>query len=679
MVALFSIRWAFPSILCLQLMVHCVSAAPQSLPKGAATTRPNIILITLDTTRSDRMGFLGSQRGLTPNLDALAKEGVVFTRAYSHVPLTTASHATILTGTYPQFNHVNDFGVPLPKYVPDLPDILRTHGYHTAAFVSSLILDPIEGAAPGFDRGFDTYDAGFHVRRPGQDRYRTIERRAGEVTARALTWLERHPRGPYLLWLHFYDAHDPYDPPEPFKSRFSSEPYDGEIAYTDSIIGSFVTGLRTRGLYDGSLVAVMADHGEALGEHGELAHGVFLYDETIHIPLLFKMPRGFGAGKRIETSVGLVDVLPTILQTIKLPIPDSVQGESLAPFMRPTIAGEFGNEPKVMADHSAYAENDYPRKAFGWSSLRALRTGKYLFVEAPRKELYDQIADPGAQHDLAPASSAVAETLELQLDVFRKRTSSNLQPNGRIDSKMQEKLSALGYVSSDGSGDHISVRAGIKDTGSDPKDKIEIVNLLHDAILYVEDTRYKEAIPLLEQVLAKEPGVPIAYIQLGAAFSWLKQYEKALPLLRKAAELRPDAGMTRYELGLALYETGDFEGAVPEMQAAIAKSPKWAALHFSLAAVYSRLNRMSDAQKELETTLQLKPDDFRANLTLGRMLTIQGHATAGVANLTKATKLQPKSAEAHLFLSDAYSRLGQQQKARRERIEAERLRSFDPQ
>jgi arylsulfatase A-like enzyme len=154
-------------------MVHYVGAATEVRPKSDATARPNVILITLDTTRADRMGFLGSQRGLTPNLDALANESVVFTRAYAHVPLTTASHATILTGTYPQFNHVNDFGVPLPKYVPDLADILRTHGYRTAAFVSSLILDPVEGAAPGFDRGFDTYDAGFHMRRPGQDRYGT--------------------------------------------------------------------------------------------------------------------------------------------------------------------------------------------------------------------------------------------------------------------------------------------------------------------------------------------------------------------------------------------------------------------------------------------------------------------------------------------------------------------------
>ncbi len=641
---------------------------------AATTTRPNVILITLDTTRADHMGFLGSSRALTPNLDALARQSVVFTRAYSHVPLTTASHATILTGTYPQFNHVNDFGVPLPKGVPDLPEILRTHGYQTAAFVSSLILDPIEGAAPGFDRGFDTYDAGFHIRGPGQDRYKTIERRAGEIVARALAWLDRHPRGPFFLWVHLYDAHDPYDPPEPFKSRYVSAPYDGEIAYADSAVGRLFTQLRARGLYDGALIAVMADHGEALGGHGELAHGIFLYDETIHVPLLFKMPGEQFAGKRIDTRAGLVDVLPTILRTVGVPIPQAVQGESLVSMMKPSAKAAADQEAAAIPDHPAYAESDYPHKAFGWSSLRALRAGKYLFIQAPRKELYDQSADPKAEHNLSYTATPVSDTLAGQLDAFRQKTgSSKPVPKADVDPQAQEKLSALGYLASDNGSDNANPHAGVKDTGADPKDKIEIVNLLHDAILDVEDTRYKEAIPLLEQVLAKEP-VPLAYVQLGTAFSWLKDYDKALPVLRKAVELRPDLTMAHYELGLALFKTGDLQRAAPEMEAAIAISPRWVDLHFSLAAVYARIDRIPDARKELETTVQLKPDHFRANLMLGRMLTFQGQSAAGLPNLKKAAKLQPNSPEAHLFLADAYSQLGQEAKARRERAEAERLK-----
>ncbi len=214
-------------------------------------------------------GFLGSSRGLTPNLDALAKQCAVFTRAYAQEPLTTPSHAALLTGTYPQFNHVADLGAPLAEDLPYLPDILRRRGYHTAAFVGAYILDPKSHTAPGFDRGFDTYDAGFHKRRAGEYRYSSVERRAEDVVKHALAWLNKHPQGPFFLWLHFYDPHDPYDPPEPFKSRFASAPYDGEIAYTDSVLGKFFATLKTRGLYQGTLIAIAADHGEAFGEHGE--------------------------------------------------------------------------------------------------------------------------------------------------------------------------------------------------------------------------------------------------------------------------------------------------------------------------------------------------------------------------------------------------------------------------
>ncbi len=258
---------------------------PKSAPRRSSPQYPNIILITLDTTRADRMGFLGSKRGLTPNLDAMAKQGVVFTRAYSHVPLTTASHTTILTGTYPQFNHVNDFGVPLSAHLPYLPDLLHQRGYHTGAFVASLVLDPLDGTAPGFDRGFDVYDAGFHLRRHGADRYKTVERRAEVVVEHALRWLSQVPNGPFFLWVHLYDAHDPYDPPAPYKQRFAAQPYDGEIAYADACVGKLLDALRQHGLYDETMIAVMADHGESLGAHGENTHGVFLYDETLHVPL----------------------------------------------------------------------------------------------------------------------------------------------------------------------------------------------------------------------------------------------------------------------------------------------------------------------------------------------------------------------------------------------------------
>jgi arylsulfatase A-like enzyme/Tfp pilus assembly protein PilF len=651
------------------LIVDCVLAAQSgkahakpALPKAVP---PNVILITLDTTRADRMGFLGSDRGLTPNLDDLAKQGIVFTRAYSHVPLTPPSHATILTGTYPQFNHVDDFGSRLGPDIPYLPEILHKNGYQTAAFVSSVILDPVQGSAPGFERGFDKYDAGFHFRHPGDDRYKSIERRAEEVVARAEAWLDQHSQGPFFLWLHFYDAHDPYDPPEPFKTKYASAPYDGEIAYVDTQVGKFLTQLRAKRRYENTMIAVMADHGEALGEHGETAHGVFLYDETIHVPLLVKMPAETSAGKRVERRAVLVDVTPTILQTVGVPIPKQMQGESLVPVIK---AGPTQNFP----DHQAFAETDYPRKAFGWSSLRALRTGKYLFVEAPRKELYDQSVDPGAKNDLASSSAAVTDTLTSQIDAFREKTASTeTAAKGPVDPEAQEKLNALGYVASD---NDIKVGPGITDTRADPKDKVEIVNLLHDAILDAEETRYEDAIPLLKKVIQQEDGIPVAYLQLGSAYTWLKEYALAVPILQKAVAMRPDSMMAQYHLALSLSETGDWEAALPHFEIASRKAPKWAALHFSLAAAYARLDRIADARRELETTLKLEPDDYRANLVLGRLLTLHGKPGEGIPKLKKAVKLQPNSLDAHMFLADAYGRSGQIAMAKKEAAEAERLK-----
>lgn len=654
------------------LCIFCLLASAM-----AGTVRPqppNVILITLDTVRADRMGFLGSPLRLTPNLDSLAKQSVVFTHAYSQVPLTTASHATILTGTYPQFHQVIDFGVPLAPDLPYAPDILRARGYKTAAFIGSLILDPTARSAPGFDRGFDKFDAGFHRRRPGENRYQAIERRGGEVIAHALAWLNQHPGGPYFLWVHLYDAHDPYDPPEPFKSRYASAPYDGEIAYADSVVGKFLSQLRVRGLYDGALIGVMADHGEALGEHGEDTHGIFLYDETIQVPLLLKLPGAKAAGKRIESRVGLVDVLPTMLQAIGVPVPAEVQGESLLAMMKAPLArAGTGRAPVNTPDRPAYAESDYPHRTFGWSPTHAWRTGKYLYVEAPQRELYDQSADPKAARNIAPVSKAVADTLAGQLLGFQQKTTNSKEaPKVSFDPGLQERLNALGYVASDSTS---SPMPGIKDTGADPKEKVQVVNLLHRAEILKEDLRFKESVPLLEQVIALEPTLPIAQLQLGTALMSLREYDKALPVLRKAVELRPDLTVPRYQLGSALFETGDFAGAATELEAAVARIPEWGEARFSLATTYARLDRMADAIREYKKVIGLRPNHYGAHLLLGRAQTLTGDAEAAIPNLKKAASLQPASAEPHAFLVDAYVQLGKEQDAQRERSEVTRLSS----
>jgi choline-sulfatase len=655
-----------PTIFCKWLALLALVAS-RSLMGWAEPA--SIVLITLDTTRADRIGFDGSKRGLTPNLDALARQAVVFTRAYSQVPLTTPSHATILTGTYPQFNHVRDLGSPLDKNLPCLPAILRAHGYHTAAFVGSQVLDPKSASAPGFDRGFDTYDAPFHARQPGEDRYHSIERRGMAVVEKALVWLNQHPRGPFFLWLHFYDPHDPYDPLPPFKARYAASPYDGEIAYVDSAVGTLLTALRARGLYHQTLLVVAADHGEAFGEHGELSHGLFLYDDTLHVPLLIKVPGERPAHRLIENRVGLVDIAPTLLQELGIEVPPAMQGASLLPLMKPGADARR----TATADRAEYAETDYPHRAFGWSSLRSWRAGKYLYIDAPERELYDQSTDPEEAHNLANTSPAVADAMAAQLEAFRRKTTRAGDAQAALTPKQAAQLQALGYVTS-GTG---KPKAEDKGRLPDPKEKVGISNALHKALLEADEQHYREAIPLFEQVLQAEPDIAIANLQLGRAWNSLGEYTKALPWLRKAVEVTPDSVEAHYELGAALGETGDWEGSAKQMQTALSRDPNSDELHFYLGSAYEESGRLADAMNEYRAALKINPDNYRANLLLGRLLAVQDQAAEALPYLKKAVQLQPRSADAHKFLGNVYTVLGDEAKARHEQSEAQRLQQLE--
>lgn len=617
---------------------------------------PNIVLITIDTARADRMGFLGSNRGLTPKLDELAKQSVIFTHAYSQVPLTTASHATILTGTYPQFHKVNDAGVPLAADVPYGPAVLRARGYQTAAFVGAVILDPKGGGAPGFDRGFTTYNAGFRSRAPGEDRYQTLERRADDVVTRAVEWIKKRKAGPFFLWVHVYDPHAPYDPPEPYRSRYSSDFYSGEVAYTDSALGKLLDALRAEKLFDGSTIAVMGDHGEALGEHGERGHGVFLYDSTIHVPLLLKLPANRSAGKRVEARAGLVDVMPTLLVSAGISPPASMQGKSLLG----RLNGDTEDEP-------AYAETDYPHKAFGWSSLRSLRAGKYLFVEAPRKELYDQVSDPNEDHNITGTATAVSGALESKLQDFRQRTATTRhRVSAAVDPEQAQKLRALGYVASSGSAEKESEVGGI-----DPKDKIEVANLITEANLATEEGRNQEAIEELQKALKIDPGFAAGYSALGSALIAAGNAQQAAAALKKAIELKPTSVMAHYQMGIAMFQLGDLNSAAPQFEAAVAGDPSSATMRHALASVYVRQNRMEDAKKELRKALQLKPGMYLANVMMGQIFIVQKQPGMALPYLKSAITQNPHAGDVHALLAQAYSQLGQKQQAQHEQALAE--------
>jgi choline-sulfatase len=579
------------------------------------------------------MGFLGSTGGLTPALDRFAQTATVFTRAYSQAPITTVSHATILTGTFPPFHHVTDFGLPLPPAAPYLPQLLHDAGYRTAAFVGSLILDPRTGTAPGFERGFDVYDAGFRLRRPGEDRYQTVERRGDEVTTRALRWLHgpSPSASPWFLWVHLFDPHDPYDPPAPLKQRFAAAPYDGEIAAVDRLAGELIQAAAPD-----AVVAVAADHGEALGDHGEQAHGVFLYDAELHVPLVVRLPASRGAGSRVAARVRLADLAPTLLEAADVAVSRAMQGESLT---------------RARADRPAYAETEYPRRAFGWSPLTAWRADRFLYIRAPKPELYDLVADPGATRNLAVDRARVVDGLQKELDEFVRRTVSGTSGTpvapGARDPDLARRLAALGYVS--GSAAPLA-------TGVDPKDRIDLANALHTATMAVDDGAFQKAIPLLEKVTASEPNVKLAQLQLGVSRAHQKQYARAVAPLKRAVTLDPEDMFAHYELGVALFETGDLKTAAGHFEIVASRMPHWADAQYSQASVHARIDRVPDAVRELRAALAIEPRHFRANLLLGRILTLQGDAGSAITYLRVAAAEQPANDEAKRFLAEAVER-----------------------
>jgi arylsulfatase A-like enzyme len=657
-------------------LVSALSAAAQVTPPEAPpppSKLPNIILITLDTTRADRMDFLGSNRGLTPSLDVLANDSAVFTRAYAQAPLTPTSHATILTGTYPQFHQVVPSPDPLSKDLPYLPDILKARGYATGAFIGSLALNLT--LTPGFDRGFDVYDADYSWKGyTPATRYQTIERRGGEVVERALAWLNKQQsskqqHAPFFIWIHLFDPHDPYDPPEPYKTRYAKEPYDGEIAYVDSVMGNFFKQLKASGLYDGALIALTADHGESLGAHGEDTHGIFLYDETIHVPLVIKLP-GKRVRPRIESRVELADILPTVLENVGIDVPKQVQGLSLLKLMDPGPTGEAAAE--AWRDRTAYSQADYGRIAYGWSSLQSLRSGKYLYIQAPRRELYDDGLDPNAKHNLASGSPAVADTLSTKLETFRQET-ANPHPTtlALLDDTRTKELASLGYMANLGS----SPATNPAIQRADPKDVIELSNVIYKANRLLEDLRCLKAVPKIQEMILTAPKVAPLHFFIGRCYFQENSYEKAVPEFRAAVQLDPSFVQDEMDLGIALMKLHNFDEAASAFGHVLKTDPTVTDAHVYLIVLYGKTNRTEDQIRECHAVLKLLPDNFGANLNLGQALLKTGDLKGAIAPLQKAIIGQPQRPAPHEVLADVYQQLGRQADADRERTEAERLRS----
>ena len=543
-----------------------------SLPAfSASVPKPNIILVTLGGTRADRVGFLGSQN-LTPALDALAKQSIIFERAYAQAPLTIVSHATILSGTYPQTHHASELGTSLAPSLPYLPDLLRERGYRTAAFVGSTQLDPRNGLASGFDRGFDTYELSSLQAQGGKAGTASSGSSPAQVIARATAWLKARPQAPFFLWVNLSSTQI---------STVAS--YDRGVNANDTALSALISALRAQKLLDDSIIVMTADHGEGLGAHGEESHGVFLYEEAVHVPLLVKLPQNHIAGKRSKSLVRLVDVAPTILEIAGVPVPSQMQGQSLL-----RIAKASGD-----AGQPVYARTDFPHEAFGWSPLESWRTGKYLYIRAPKPELYDLSSDPNATHNLAQSSKATFDTMASQLAGFDSHFEGGAKDSGLTSSEMQ-KLASLGYV-----GLQKTAPGGAAAvTGTDPKDAIADANKALSAMHALDDGKLENAISAFRQLLSAEPNSYLAHYGLGVGLARQQQYKEAIQNLHQAIELRPDSALAQYQMGLALMKTGDFKTAAVHLEIASGRLPSFVPAHAVLADTYDRLGRKQDAKAE---------------------------------------------------------------------------------
>jgi choline-sulfatase len=536
--------------------------------------KPNVVLITLDSTRADRMGFLGSRGGLTPNLDSVARQGIIFTQAYAQAPLTVESHATILTGVYPQIHHASEFGIPLSTSLPYLPDLLHASGYRTAAFVGSILLDPANGPFQKYDHSFDVYDAAFHQPQRGQSRYQTVERHADQVVARATKWLATNTQRPFFLWVYLPDVSTP------------DTTYDRAVASTDAAVGKLLNFLRVQAHYDDSVVVIAASNGESLGAHGEDTRGIFLYDETIHVPLLVKLTKSHLGGRQVKNRARLLDIAPTILETVGIPVPSQMQGQSL---LRIAVESSQSDQP-------AYARSDLAHQGFQSAAIESWRAGKYLYIRAPKPELYDMSADPGATRNLAQSFKATLDTLASQLQALDSRLANEPgreSASGLTSSEMQ-KLASLGYVGLQKTGAGVSAAT----EGSDPKDVIGVTNRTLAALQDVDDGKPEKAIPVLQQILQSQPNLYLAQFAMGTAQFQLQRYPAAIEYLHKAIELQPDSAFAHHTMGLCLMKTGDFKTSAVHLEIAAERLPQFSALHSALAETYEHLGRTQDAARE---------------------------------------------------------------------------------
>ena len=631
-----------------------------TLPGGASRERLNLVIVTLDTTRADRMGAYGTKDVETAAFDRLAQEGVLFEQAVAVAPITLPVHSSMFTGKFPPEHGVRDNGgFFLGAEQLTLAEVLKSNGYRTGAFVGAYVLD----SKWGIDQGFDTYFDDFDLSETRGASVGTIQRPGNEVVDKALPWIQESSQAPFFAWIHLYDAHSPHRPPEPFATRYKGRPYAGEIAFADSQVGRVIAQLESLGLYDRTVVMVMGDHGESLGDHGENGHGFFVYNSTTHVPFVIRAPFSLTQHRQVGDPVRSVDVMPTALDLLGVAPPAGISGVSLAPLMA-------GTQRELGLD--AYSEAMYPLHHYGWSDRRALRSGRYKVIDAPRPELYDVDRDPQETANLFEARRQLGDRLISQLRTLEggfAKTEAAL-PAGDVDPEARERLAALGYVGSFG-----PTASGPRAGRADPKDKIGLFNKLGEATDLSRDRRpdekppFEKIVALLNEIVGEDPQVIDAWFMMGTQYMAHGDLEHAVEYYKRTLALKPDYDLAVFNLAQAYRRMGDDAAALAGFEHYLTLDPKDPFVQYQIGEIWLDRGDLARAEQLFRRALEVDPRVASAKNALGVIALQRGDPATAERLIREAIATKPTMRLGHFNLALLAEQRGDIRTAEREYFE----------